>query len=140
MDLIIERVDVWAASIKDEPGALAEMLACLSDAGANLDFILARRSPEKPGSGVVFVTPLREDMEISAASAIGFNVTNSVKSVRVEGKNTTGVAAKLTEKLSAAEINLRGLTAAVSGARFIMYIGLDSAEDAQKAITILRQV
>lgn len=140
MDLIVERVDVWAASIKDEPGGLAQMLTCLRDAGANPNFILARRSPEKPGLGVVFVTPLRGDREISAASTLGFNVTNSVKSVRVEGTNKHGVAAKLTEKLAAAGINLRGFSAAVSGARFIMYIGLDSAEDAEKALTILRQV
>ena len=140
MDLIVERDDVWAASIKDEPGALAEMLTCLRDAGTNLDFILARRSPEKPGSGVVFVTPLRGDREISAASTLGFNVTKSVKSVRVEGKNKHGIAAELTEKLAAAGINLRGFSAAVSGARFIMYISLDSAEDTEKALTILRQV
>ncbi|MHC5145452.1 MAG: ACT domain-containing protein, partial [Planctomycetota bacterium] len=64
MSLIIEHVDVWAASLKDKPGSLARMLAGLRDAGADLDFIIARRAPEAPGTGVVFVTPLRGDKEI----------------------------------------------------------------------------
>jgi hypothetical protein len=38
----------------------------------------------------------------------------------------------LTEKLAAAGINLHGLSAAVIGPRVIMYISLDSAEDAAK--------
>ena len=139
MDLIVGRVDVWAASIGDEPGGLAHILAPLRDAGANLDFIIARRSPEKPGRGVVFVAPLRGDVVIAAAANLGFNITNSVQSVRVEGMNKPGVAAKIAEKITQVGINLRGLSAAVIGARFIMYIGLDSSEDAEKVLHILKQ-
>jgi len=139
MDLIVDRVDVWAASVKDKPGRLARVLAGLSEAGADLDFVIARRAPEKPGTGVVFVTPLRGDREVAAAADLGFNVTNSVYSVRIEGENEPGVTAELTEKLAAARINLRGLSVAVIGARFILYIGLDTAADAVKAVNILQQ-
>ena len=59
MDLFVERVDVWAATIEDKPGGLADVLAVLRDAGANLQFIIARRAPDLPGNGVVFVTPLQ---------------------------------------------------------------------------------
>lgn len=139
-DLIVERVNVWAASIPDEPGGLAHMLAGLSEAGVDLDFCIARRAPEKPGTGVVFVTPLRGDREIQAASLLGFNVTKSLHSVRVEGANAPGVAAILTEKLAAAGINLHSFSGAVIGTRFILYIALDSDEDADKACEILRRM
>ncbi len=139
MDLIVEAVEVWAASIKDKVGGLARLLAGLREAGADLDFILARRTPEKPGLGVVFVTPLRGDREVDAAAQLGFNVSNSVRSVRIEGENRPGVTAEITEKLAAAGISLRGLSASVSGARFVIFIGLDSAEDAKKALDILQQ-
>lgn len=139
MNRIVERVDVWAASIDDEPGGLAKILSGLREAGADLDFIIARRAPEKPGTGVVFVTPLRGDAEVAAAATLGFNVTSSLKSLRVEGENKPGVAAMLTEKLAAAGINLHGFSAAVIGTRFILYIGLDCAEDAEKAAGVLRQ-
>jgi hypothetical protein len=139
MDLIVERVNVWAASIRDEAGGLSHLLAGLRDAGADLDFVIARRAAEKPGTGVVFVTPLRGDREVAAAARLGFNVTNSVHSVRIGGENRPGVAAEVTEKLTAAGINLRGFSAAVIGPRFIFYIGLDSAADAAKAVNILQQ-
>ncbi|MCK7577089.1 MAG: hypothetical protein MZV65_15495 [Chromatiales bacterium] len=58
MDLIAERVEVWAASIEDKPGSLATILAGLREAGADLNFILARREPDQPGQSVVYVTPL----------------------------------------------------------------------------------
>jgi hypothetical protein len=138
--MIVERVDVWAAPIKDVPGGLANILAGLRDAGADLDFIVARRAPETPGKGVVFVTPLRGDREIRAAATLGFDVTRSLHELRVEGENKPGIAANLTEKLAAAGINLRGFSGAVIGTRFILYIGLDTVEDATKAAAILKKL
>jgi hypothetical protein len=137
-NMIIERVDVWAAPIKDEPGGLATILSSLRDAGADLDFVISRRAPDQPGKGVVFVTPLRGDREVRAAAILGFDVTRCLHELRVEGDNEPGVAANLTEKLAAAGINLRGFSAAVIGTKFIMYIGFDTAEDAEKADTILK--
>ena len=58
MKLDITRVDVWAATIKDRPGGLAQKLDALAKAGTNLEFLISRRTPEKPGRGVVFVTPI----------------------------------------------------------------------------------
>jgi hypothetical protein len=138
-DLIVERTEVWATSIANEPGGLARVLTGLREAGADLDFVLARRSGDKPGNGVVFLTPLRGDREVAAAATLGFKSTSSVHSVRVEGKNAPGMAAALAEKLAAAGINLRGFSAAVLGARFVLYIGLDSADDAERTLRILQK-
>ena len=52
MNLIAEHEDVWVASLEDKPGALGNKLATLADAGADLGFIIARRAPNKPGTGV----------------------------------------------------------------------------------------
>jgi len=138
-NLLVERVDVWAATIEDKPGGLAKILTGLKDAGADLDFVIARRAPEKPGTGVVFVTPLRGDREVAAASTLGFNVTSSLKSLRIEGQNKPGVASALTNRLADAGINLHGLSAAVIGTKFIIYISLDNAEDAAKAAKIIKK-
>jgi hypothetical protein len=138
MELLVERVDVWAASIKDEPGSLAGKLTPLAKAGADLDFIISRRAPDKPGTGVVFVTPLRGDDQIAAAAEAGFAVTQSLNSIRVEGDNRPGICAKLAQKIADAGINLRGLSGAVIGTRFIIYLALDTAEDAAKAMEFLQ--
>jgi hypothetical protein len=139
MALKVEKVDVWAAAIEDQPGGLAGKLDVLAEAGADLEFIIARRSPDKPGTGVVFVTPLKGDEEIGAAAEVaGFADTPSLHSVRIEGDNQAGIAARLTLQLADAGINLRGLSAAVIGERFVAHLAFDSEEDAAKAIDRLR--
>lgn len=137
MDLLVEREDVWAASVDDKPGALAAKLSALTEAGADLDFIVVRRAPEKPGTGVVFVTPLRGDREVRAAAAAGFQVTSKLNSIRVEGPNEPGVAAKVAKVVGDAGINMRGFSAAVLGTRFVVHIGVDSAEDEEAVVKLL---
>jgi hypothetical protein len=137
MDLLVERVDVWAATVQDRPGGLAEVLTALRDAGADLQFVIARRAPSEPGTGVVFVTPLQGDREIRAAAQVGFNVTRSLHAVRVMGTDRPGIAAELTLKLADGGISLRGFSAAVMGTQFFAYAAVDSLDDANKAIEIL---
>jgi hypothetical protein len=137
MDLVVEHVDVWAAPIQDKPGGLAQLLKALHKAGADLRFIIARRAPDKPGTGVVFVTPLQGDREVRAASQLGFNVTHSLHTIRVMGLDRPGVIAELTQALGEGGINLRGLAASVIGSQFVAYVGVDSLEDTHKAIDIL---
>jgi hypothetical protein len=137
MERIVERVDVWAAGIKDQPGALAAKLSALAEAGADLDFIVSRRCADRAGEGVVFVSPLRGDEEVQAAGEVGFAAANSLHAVRVEGENRPGGGAKLLGKLGKAGLNVRGFSAAAIGKRYIAYIALDTAEDAAKAMKLL---
>jgi hypothetical protein len=139
MNLLVERADVWAANIDDRPGGLAAALAALRDAGADLQFIIARRSPEAPGKGVVFVTPLQGDREIQAAADVGFNVTRRLHSIRIMGADERGIAAMLTQKLASGGINLRGFSASVIGTQFVAYAAVDSLDDADKAVAILER-
>jgi len=138
MALKVTQTEVWAASIQDKPGGLAEKLEALAKAGAALDFVIARRSPDKPGTGVLFVAPLKGDKVLQAAKAAGFTRTDSLHSVRLEGPDQAGLGARLTRKLADAGINLRGLSAAAIGDRFVCYLALDSAADADKAADLLK--
>jgi hypothetical protein len=139
MELIVKTVDVWAADIQDRPGALADKLTQLADVGADLDFIISRRSPDAPGQGVVFVTPLQGDEQIEAATEVGFNILPSLHSVRVEGDNEAGIAARIARILGDAGINLRGLSAAVIDSRFILHLAVDTRDDAMNVVDILDQ-
>jgi hypothetical protein len=139
MDFLVERVDVWAAAIPDRPGGLSEALTALGDSGADLQFVIARRTPEEPGQGVVFVTPLQGDREIRAAAQVGFNVTNSLHSVRIAGHDEPGVAAQLARRLSDAGINLRGFSASVIGSQFVVYVALDTLDEANRAVEVLQK-
>jgi hypothetical protein len=140
MKLKVTPVDVWAVSIKDRVGGLAEKLAALTAAGCNLEFVIARRAPERPGKGVVFVTPLKGAKQVKAAEAAGFLRTGSLHSLRIEGIDKPGLGAKMAKALSAAGINLRGLSAAGVGKRFVCYLALDTAEDARKATDTFKKL
>ena len=85
------------------------------------------------------MAPLLGDKVIATATDLGFDLTHSLHSIRVEGGNTAGQAAELTGKLAQAGINLRGLSAATTGEKFIMYIAVDSEAEADKAAAVLRQ-
>ena len=137
MTLLVEHVDVWAATIQDKPGAVAAALEELREAGADLQFIIARRAPDFPGKGVLFVTPLQGDNEVAVAAQLGFNVTRSVNTVRVMGPDRRGIAAELTKKIADAAINLRGFSASVIGPQFVAFIAVDSREDANRVIEVL---
>ncbi len=133
-----KRVDTWAAALKDKPGALADKLKALSAAGANLEFVIARRSPEKRGAGVVFVTPIKTPKQARAAGVTGFKKTTTLHTVSVEGVNKRGQGARLAQALAEKGLNLRGLSAAAIGNKFVCHIAVDTEADANKAMRILR--
>ena len=138
MSLIVQKVDTWAAPLVDKPGELAAKLKALAGAGANLEFVIARRAPDHPGQGVVFVTPVKGPAALRAAKAAGFTKTDSLHTVRLEGADRQGEGAKVTDALAAKGINLRGLSAAAVGKKFIAHLALDTAADAAHAIRLLR--
>jgi len=140
MALKVNRVDVWVASIEDRPGGLAAKLDALAEAGAELEFVIARRAPEKPGTGVVFLTPLKGAKQLRTARKAGFRKTKSLHSVRIEGTDRPGVGAKMSQALAERGVNLRGLSAAAIGKRFVAHIAVDTSADAAKAIRILKKL
>jgi hypothetical protein len=135
-----QRVDTWAAAIKDKPGALAAKFKALAAAGVNLEFVIARRSPEKRGAGVVFVTPIKGPKHCGAAGAAGFRKTKGLHTVRLEGINKRGQGARLTQALADKGLNLRGLSAAAIGNKFVCHIAVDSEADANQAVRILSRL
>ena len=139
MPYSIRKIDVWAAEIEDRPGGLAEKLETLAKAGASLEFIISRRAPDKPGKGVVFLTPVRGAKQTRAAIDAGLGTTDSLHSLRVEGPDRPGLGTKMTRALADAGINLRGLSAAALGRKSVAYFAFDSADDAANAIKLLRK-
>jgi hypothetical protein len=140
MKLSVSRTDTWAATIEDRPGGLADKLAALAAAGANLQFVIARRAPEHRRSGVVFVTPIKGARQVKAAKAAGFQKTESLHSLCVEGPDKRGMGAKLTQALADAGINLRGLSGAAIGKRYVTHLALDTAKDAARAAAALKKL
>lgn len=140
MALKVARVDTWAATIKDQPGGLSAKLESLAAVKVNLEFVIARRSPEKPGTGVVFVTPIAGAAGLAAAKKSGFKKAPSLHTVRVEGPDRPGQGAKIAAALAEAGINLRGFSAAAIGKKFVAHVAVDTTAAAAKAMKVIAKL
>ena len=94
MALKVSKADVWAVTIDDRPGGAAEKLETLSKAGADLEMVLARRTAEQPGKGVMFVTPLKGKKALDAAQQSGMGKPDTIHSVRIEGGDKPGLGSR----------------------------------------------
>jgi hypothetical protein len=135
----VKKMDVWAGEIADRPGGLASTLAAMQSAGSNIEFVVARRAPDKPGTGVIFLTPIKGAKQKAAAQQAGLSTSEGLHSVRVDGPDRAGLGAKMADALAAAGINLRGVSAAAIGRRAVSYFAFDSAVDADNAVRILKK-
>ena len=95
MAIKVSRVDVWTGTIDDRPGGAAATLDALSKAGANLEMVLARRTPDQPGKGVLFVSPVKSAKAITAAQGCGLGKSIGIHSLRIEGGYKPGLGAAI---------------------------------------------
>lgn len=135
----ITREDVWAGEIEDRSGGLAEKLEQVSKAEANLEFLIARRAAEKPGTGVVFMAPLRGEASARAARQAGLTQWTSSLTLRIEGPDRPGLAALVASTVAGLDISMRGVSGAKLSDRSVFYLAFDSPEDAGNALEALNE-
>lgn len=134
------KAEVWAVSIDDRVGGVADKLELLAKAGASFEMVLARRTPESPGKGMLFATPVKGAKVIRAAKEAGMGIPPSVFSVRVEGADRPGLGSKIARALGDAGVSFRGISGIAIGRKFVSYIACDSAPDQAQAIAALRKL
>jgi hypothetical protein len=140
MALSVKRIQWWAGTIEDKAGGLSALLAPLAETKSNLEFVLARRAPEAPGKGVVFVAPVTTADGERAASEAGLKPAPEIAALRVEGPNQAGMGHAISLAIAEAGISFRGLAAVVIGERFVCQIAFDSAADANRAADIIGEI
>src|SRR5262249_33086033 len=133
----VSKVDIWTGDIDDQVGGLAAKLEPLASAGADLEMVIARRQPQMPGKGVVFVGPIGGVKTKQAAEKTGLRRTSELVALRVEGSNKPGECGRLTRMLADAGINLRGISALALGSKFAAALAFDNDADATKAMNLL---
>src|SRR5947208_1547759 len=140
MALRIQKVEVFAAELRDQPGDMARVLGDIAASGGSVDCIIARRQPEKPGTGVAFISPGRGKKSQAGPGAAGLNRAQGVSTLRVEGDDRAGLGAELCRAIADQGLNMRGLSAAVLGGKFVAYFGFDNDQDADRAAAAMKAV
>lgn len=137
MPYTVRNVEVWAADVLNRPGMLARMLEALSNAGAQLEFMVARQRTEN--SARVFVAPIKGKKQKQAASDVGFVPATGMYAIRVQGNDRAGLGAEISRAVASAGINIRGAAAATIGRQCVINFGFKSADDAKKATGVIRK-
>src|SRR3954469_13282654 len=140
MSFRMGRVHLWSGEVEDKPGGTATKLALLAQAGANLEYVFTKRLGDKPGKGVLYVTPVTGPTQVAAARAAGLAETDDPVVHRIEGVNEAGLASRLTQAWAMAGISFHGLTMATLGDKFIGYAAFDAVGDANRAAQILAEL
>src|SRR2546423_12627646 len=108
MSLKVTKIDVWSGELQDQPGGLSDVLRQLAGTNANLEMVVARRQPDRPGTGIVFLAPLKGRKAIAAAAVAGLSPSTGGAAVRVEGAGRPGLGGEMTGAIAHAGIKLRG--------------------------------
>ena len=140
MALKVSKAEVWTAAIEDRTGGAADRIEPLTRAGADFEFVFARRTPEQPGRGLCMVAPVKGKKVVAAATATGFTRALDITALRVEGSNKAGSAARMMRALADAGISFRGLSAAAVGKKFVGHVAFDNAAEAERAAKVLKKV
>lgn len=140
MAINVTKTEVWAVTLEDRAGGTAEKLEALAKAGVSLEMALARRNPDEPGKGTLFVTPIKGAKGARAAQAAGFAKPGSIHSLRLEAGDKPGLGAQIARALGEAGVSFRGMSGVAVGRKFIGFLALDSAEDAAAATRVLKKL
>lgn len=133
----VKTVEVWAADIMNRPGMLARVLEALTVAGAELEFLIARKATEKTSR--VFVAPLTTAKQKRAAGDVGMVRAAGLHALRIEGPDRAGLGAQITRAVAGRGLNLRGASAAAVGKKTLFYLAFSSADDAKAAAAIVKK-
>ena len=139
MAVNVLKIDVWTGEIEDRSGGLADKIEAVTEAGANLEFVIARRASERPAMGLVFMAPLQGAAQRRAARAAGMQKARNVYTLRIEGPNRPGLGAAITRAVADAGINMRGMSGTGLGRRCAIYLSFDNSADTEKARRVLKK-
>ena len=136
MAVTVKKIVLWRGEIEHRSGALANALAPLAEAGADLQVVMAYGYASDKGA--VELYPVSGRKAIAAAKAAGLKAS-SIPALLVVGDNKRGLAYAISQAIADAGINLSFLVAQVTGRKYSATLGFETAEDARKATPLIKK-
>jgi hypothetical protein len=138
MSIKIKRITLWRGEIENRPGTLADVLAPLTDAGADLQVLMGYRHEGESGGAVVELSPVSGKKATAAAKAAGLSASD-IPTLLVKGDNKKGLGHAIAKAVADAGINLNFLVAQSAGRRFTAVFGFESDADARQAASLIKK-
>ena len=131
MAVTVKKAVLWRKEIDNRPGMLASTLEPLSEAGADLEVVMAYRYPGGSDKAAVELHPVSGRKPMAAAKTAGL-AASDIAAVLIQGDNRRGLGHAITKAIGDAGINLSFVMAQVVGRRYSAMFGLENEADAAK--------
>ena len=138
MSYTVKKVQIWAGDILNRPGMMARVLEALTNAGAELEFIVARRVSEKTSR--VFLAPVKGRRQKRAAQDVGLVEAEGMHAMRIEGPDRVGLGGQIARTVAESGINLRGASAAALGRKAVFYLAFATESELSAALKAVRRL
>ena len=138
MAVTVKKAALWRKEVENHPGILANILGPLSDAGTNLQGVMAYRYPGRTDTAAIELHPVSGRKPIAVAKAAGL-AQSPIPILLVEGDNRQGLGHAIAKALGEAGINLSLLMAQVVGRRYSALFGFENEADAAKAVALIKK-
>jgi len=138
MAVTVKKAVLWRKEIDNRPGMLANILEPLSEAGADLQVVMAYRYPGGTDKAAVELHPVSGRKSMAAAQTTGL-APSSIASLLVQGDNRQGLGHAIAKAIGDAGINLSFVMAQVVGRRYSAMFGFENEADASKATTLIKR-
>ena len=138
MALTVKKIVLWRKEVENRTGILANALAPLANAGADIHVGMAYRFPGQETKAAIELYPVTGRKSVTAAKEVGFSASSN-PALLVEGDNRAGLGYATAQAIAAAGISLDFLVAQVVGRKYSAVFGFESDADATKCAAIIRK-
>jgi hypothetical protein len=114
MAITVRKAVLWRKEVDNRPGMLANVLEPLSEAGADLQVVMAYRHPGGTDRAAIELHPVSGRKSTAAAKTAGL-AKSSIPALLVQGDNRQGLGHAFTKAIADAGINLSFVMAEVVG-------------------------
>jgi hypothetical protein len=116
MAVSVKKAILWRREVDNHPGMLADTLQLLSEAGADLQVVMAYRYPGGENKAAIELHPVSGKKSVAAAQTAGL-APSSISTLQVEGDNRPGLGYAIAKAVGDAGINMSFVMAQVVGFR-----------------------
>jgi hypothetical protein len=138
MAVTVKKAILWRSEVDKSPGMLANILQPLSEAGADLQVVMAYRYPDGENKAAIELYPVSGKKSAAAAQTAGL-APSSISTLVVEGDNRPGLGHTIAKAVGDAGINMSFVMAQVVGRRYSAVFGFENEVDASKAATLIKR-
>jgi hypothetical protein len=110
---------------RQPPGMLANTLQALSEAGADLQVVMAYRYPGGENKAAIELHPISGKKSVAAAQTAGL-APSSISTLLIEGNNRPGLGHAIAKAIGDAGINMIFVIAQVVGPRYSALFGFEN--------------